>query len=314
MNCINRNLPEFKNLQKELGVSNFEAEAIVANWQEDNGLDRFPTLEEALNWATETKEFQQESKSLPNQSRGQKDLEIRAKYFTSGDTTAKGILKDIEKSNHPLNKLAGYLLSKVTKGQDVKVALVADIPFVNGGFPAAVYEYNSDYSYKIIKIKEDAKFRGKGSEPTIIHEILHAMTVEKLSKGNDKFNSLYEYAKSQIGTSDYAMSNKEEFIVGVFTDGKFIQKLQSIPASKNIEFNNFWEELLDYFLSLFKITKGNSLYEQAFAVATEVIEQNEANDPYGNILTNLDEISIEDYTFDEMSFDEAGEEYKNCSL
>ena len=43
MNCININHPDFKKLLDETGIPAFELEIKVADWQEKNGVGKFPT-------------------------------------------------------------------------------------------------------------------------------------------------------------------------------------------------------------------------------------------------------------------------------
>jgi len=45
-NCINRSLPEFLQIQKETGLNSTILAAKISLWQDTNGLDKFPTIEE----------------------------------------------------------------------------------------------------------------------------------------------------------------------------------------------------------------------------------------------------------------------------
>lgn len=46
MNCVNRNLPEFKMLQGLSGTNEFILAAKISVWQDQNGLESFPTIED----------------------------------------------------------------------------------------------------------------------------------------------------------------------------------------------------------------------------------------------------------------------------
>tara|TARA_R110000868_G_C10341095_1_gene715236 strand:- start:2 stop:328 length:327 start_codon:yes stop_codon:yes gene_type:complete len=46
MNCVNRNLPEFKELQGLSGTNEFILAAKISVWQDQNGLESFPTIED----------------------------------------------------------------------------------------------------------------------------------------------------------------------------------------------------------------------------------------------------------------------------
>jgi hypothetical protein len=201
---------------------------------------------------------------------GGADIYIKEKYFSEGNTTnAKDILLKISKSSHPLNKLAEQLINYV---KDTQISL-SDYPIRNYEWASGTYDPNKD----LITIYKRANFRGLGSEPTIIHEIIHAITNDVLREGTEAsqyFKELYDYALTQdILKDEYAMSDLDEFIAGVMTDGKFIKKLQSIPALNKVTFKNLFEDIINHILSLFNVSKNNSLYEEAFAVASNIINK-----------------------------------------
>ena len=43
-NCVNKSLPEFKQLATEAGINPLVLAAKIGVWQESNGLDNWPTL------------------------------------------------------------------------------------------------------------------------------------------------------------------------------------------------------------------------------------------------------------------------------
>lgn len=226
---------------------------------------------------------------FPRTKRGGMDTEIGNKYFPNGNTTtAVDILQKIASSPHVLNRLAKQLMS-YAEANNVEITLVPNtderLPKVGNNAAAGVYFPSGNN----ILINKDSYFRGAGSEPTILHEILHALTVRKLEDMGDPqvkdLTNLYHYAveklgefNSETGEGEYALSNPDEFIVALFTDGKFINKLLQLPAKPGEkEYNNLFEQLLDYILGLFKITEKDSFYGQAYAVATHLLETAKAD-------------------------------------
>ena len=226
---------------------------------------------------------------FPKFKRGGMDAEIGNKYFPNGDTTkAVDVLQKIAASRHPLNKLAIQLLD-YAKMNNVNITLVPStdtrLPKVAGNTAAGVYFTGTNS----ILINKDAYFRGAGSEPTILHEILHALTSAKLKDMTDPdvraFDELFEYAKDKLGgfndetgEGNYALRDTDEFLVALFTDGKFINKLLQLPAKPGAKkYNNLFEQLLDYILGLFNIRESDAFYGQAYAVATHLLE-NAKND------------------------------------
>lgn len=210
-----------------------------------------------------------------------KDKDLRNKYFpNSNTTTSKEILEKISKSNHPLNVLASHLL-KYVDINNVKISLVEFISestsLLDSKNASAIYIGNENR----IEIKENSIFKGKGSEPTIIHEILHALTQKELERDNQvrkDFEKLFEHSKKLLGEynpitrENYFNADIDEFLVAIFTDSDFINKIKNYPAVEGIKYKNFLEEVFDYILSLFKIKKENLFYEQAYSLATNILE------------------------------------------
>lgn len=216
--------------------------------------------------------------------RGQEDPLIANKYFLEGNSTdAVTLLTRIAAGQHPLNKLADKLV-KYAKANNVQIELVPSgdqrLPKV-AGYPSAGVYFQAGNR---ILINKDSRFRGAGSEPTLIHEILHALTAYRLKNLNDEtvqdFGKYYGYAKEKLGgyneetgEGNYALRDLDEFIVALFTDAAFIRKMLELPAMPSEKsYNNLFEQIFDYFLSLFGLRENDSLYGQAYAVATNILE------------------------------------------
>lgn len=209
-----------------------------------------------------------------NISRGNTDPELRSKYFTEGNTTTdREVLSKIAKSNHPLSKLAKSLM-KYTTGKEIRLIENNNVGLTKDGTPAAAANYP-----QWIEIAELARFRGLGAEPTLLHEIIHGLTSEyinDLGKGSreyKEFERLFNEVKSKMEGNWYALTNMDEFIVELFTDASFINGLQKLESNQPTEFKNLLQEIFDYILSLFGIKSSNSIYKDAFAVATNILEE-----------------------------------------
>jgi len=204
-----------------------------------------------------------------DQKRGGQDERIQEKYFPTNVQKSSVVVKKIAESNHPLSKLAKQLLKYVEKN-DVDIELVDGVLSSKGvTYDRASGLYATGESK--IYIRKDALFRGIGSEVTILHEVLHSLTTTLRQQSDTNFVKLYEYAKENIKEDFYALTDIDEFLTGIFTDGEFVKRLQSLPATGN-KYVNLWEEVLDYILGLFKINKGSTLYDEAFALATQVVD------------------------------------------
>ena len=231
-------------------------------------------------------------------------------YFKDSDTKkAFDVLTEISKSNHPLNKLAEKLLPYV-KANNVDISLI-----------------DKTYTFKL-KDGTEATTAGhylpstnnielwKGAfnniEKLILHEVLHSVSTYQIhedTETNDDFKKLFEHAKENLPNS-YQLENIDEFLVGIFTDSNFIKKLQELPAIKIKKYKNFLEEVLDHLLSYLGFKKGTSLYEQAFEVATNILEESRQ---YSEMMNQYEQYNQqrtdEDFIQDEFLYSPA-EEFK----
>ena len=205
------------------------------------------------------------------------DTELRNKYFSQGSTNdAVDVLKKIAQSDHVLNKLANHLI-KYSEENNVQIELVPVQSFER----SESLKFNSDKGIAYYNPKENKIYIAEfglslsgQSEYSLVHEILHSISYNQL-KGNETaqdFYKLFEYAKSKLEKS-HAIADEYEFLVALFTNAKFIKDLQNIPSLSGVkEYNNLFEEIFDYLLKVLGITKDSNLYEQAFAIATNILE------------------------------------------
>ena len=216
---------------------------------------------------------------------GKIDEKISEKYFNdSNETDALSILNKIANSKHILAKLATRFLN-YSKYNNVKIILEDVESFANDpkntDFRANAY-YNSKTN--TIHIAKNAQWDADGVERVILHEILHSISHKKLrdgSKVSRDLNELYEYALSKLDKSEfYGLTNIDEFMVALFENPKLIKALSKIEPSKKVgKYKNLLEEIFNYILSLLNIGKTSSLYEQAYSVATNVLnDYNEASE------------------------------------
>ena len=205
--------------------------------------------------------------------RGMQDPFIREKYFF--DEPAEGFLKSstvlerVAAYNHPLNNLANYLVPLVTTINDANIQLVSE-----GNFAGT-------YLGSHININENAYFKGKGVEPTIIHEVMHSLTYDILRKNSaalEEFKKIYNYLKpmfpaynEETNEGTYALKDLDEFVVALFSDAKFINELLKIPAIDTSK-DSVFKEIFDFIVGLFNISENDSIYRQAFNVASNLLE------------------------------------------
>jgi hypothetical protein len=209
------------------------------------------------------------------------DAQVRSKYFADGDTQkVSSVLSKIATSSHPLSKLAGKLM-EFSEINDVDVVLEAVDHFKD--INPSVKRASGYFSFKNnkIHIAEFAPVKNGLSETLILHEVLHALSSTMLNEntqvGRD-FKKLYDRAVEKLGKynietgENYALLDMDEFFVGIFTNANFIRKLKSVEPTNDVKYNNLFQEIIDYILDLLKLNKESSLYDEAFAVATNILD------------------------------------------
>lgn len=200
-------------------------------------------------------------------------------YFSTRTEKSVDILNKINKSNTVWNKLALYLIPFAEKN-NVTLQL-DDVEYydVNGKKAAAYYDSKTNR----INIAGKMNVNENMAVRTLLHEILHSLTHSELSTNNQAaihMKALFQYSKANLKNKDmYPLTNVDEFIVGLFENGEFIEELKKIPAMGGIKkFDNLFEEIIDFILNILGLKKGESLYEQAFSVASHIITEQSKKD------------------------------------
>lgn len=107
----------------------------------------------------------------------------------------------------------------------------------------------------------------------LLHEMLHALSYHEFrnnNKYNTDFKKLYDRYK-EVNPDDYSSKTIDEFFVAIFTDVNFIKKAKKIEPLNIDKYPNLWEELVNFILDVLGLTKNESLYEQAYSIATNYL-------------------------------------------
>jgi len=337
-NCVNINTKEFKELQKETGLSKIVLQSKVSVWQDVNGLEKFPNKEQIFSFTPMSKRlgiykkklsflqtnivkkkigqynknnstnisviFEQQgegdvytwdivnegipvTKQIPGKVQTAKrgavsvDSNLQERLFESNtEINTSTFLNTIANSKHPLSDLAKTLTS-LTQELDIPIELVDAEVLDAEGVPAIAYY---DHGNKKITVADKALYPKGQAESTILHEILHALSWEKLSVANadiiKDFETIYNHAKENSSLADtHAYTSKDEFFVALFTNSNFIKDLKNIPATDIKVYPNLFTELLDKLLNLLGVTSETTAYEQAFSIASNILKEEVTPNP-----------------------------------
>ena len=225
------------------------------------------------------KEFVTKDKQLP--SNKQESVKKENNLLQKDEITDnKAILEKIANSNHPLKGLAKYLL-KFNLNIPIKVVKLSETDVIKKIRKNKFIQKDEDITgiwdseTKTIYIDEGVLDNNELPN-IIIHEILHGFTWYRLRK-DDSFRrhltKLYNYTKTKLNKDDYyALTDLDEFLVGVLSDTKFIKALSEIEPSLHKKYKNLFYEIIDIILSSLGIKKINTLYEETFSFLTNYLE------------------------------------------
>lgn len=239
----------------------------------------YPTYSDALNASKkEDGLFNIDDKILEEQ-RKSNIKRLKEQYFpTSNTSSVSQILFKIANSKHPLKDVAKHLM-KYASINDVVISL-EDTEY----FKDKVTNIKGIGQYRPTpnNIRIAAKSGSKKIETLLLHEILHALSYHTLRNNgeyNKDFKKLYEKSIEKLGGYDanklegeYANFTIDEFFVHLFTDAQFIEKLQSIESTDIKKYDNLFEEIMDYLLSILGFISTDNLYSQAMAVASNILQ------------------------------------------
>lgn len=228
-----------------------------------------------------------------NKKKGQDDFKekytreshIKSDIFNGRvEVKSSDIIRNIGKSTHLLSTLANSL-KRFALLNDVKIILEDKHHYnIKDGHVVEEKTGNSGPGYydektNTIYIAERNEFKNTNIETVLLHEIIHSIANYKLNDKNSDvakdFSILYEHAIKYLNKDKfYGLTNPKEFLVALFTDKKLINAVKEIKPTKDVkEYKNLLQEIGDWIMKILKIPRTNSLYEQAFSVATNVINE-----------------------------------------
>lgn len=204
------------------------------------------------------------------------------------------ILKNINNSNPSLAPLL-ELISKAMVGnkyiESTKVVLLPTrIVLENRPETKAAGYFDSDNN--TIYIYADSKFKGKNglADTSILHEIIHAFTYQTLinnptvraeakqllNSARKQLENVYQQSYSELASkyrdTFYGLKNEEEFLSELFSNSRFINELLKLaPTNINNRSNNMVARILNWIMSVFKISKNNSLYEEGINLLGDIM-------------------------------------------
>ena len=212
-------------------------------------------------------------------------------YFTGENSTARSLeipLKEfIEKlQDNPQYRGLYQLLHEkhlTTRKHSLikETKIILDFPFLSTAeqqrsqFEGRRAYYDSK-SHEI-HINVESNFIDGNADSVIWHEIMHAMTVNRLQdpKAREKFQTiLNDYLEVHYNPIYTGENGLEEFVADIWSDVSLVSELKQIP-SKRTGFASIWDSIKSWLIEAFGLIEDNSLFAEASAELDRMFDEQE---------------------------------------
>jgi hypothetical protein len=217
----------------------------------------------------QTKLFDYNVDSRTTQAKTKTSQKLQTLFNNKPRAAAVDIIDKIKKNNPELRHLINKLEGLIPAGTEI---ILEDSNGYVTPFGTANAKYNT--VTQEISIAKNALF-AQSPEAVILHELIHRITSEQLTldtKATLKFDELLTQVKEKIGTNrfDYALQNKDEFLVAVLMDKEFgaaLSKLEGVDKKISL-----FEEIINFILRVINIEKTDNAYDQAVSLVNSILE------------------------------------------
>lgn len=208
------------------------------------------------------------------------------KQLENGDLKITDILSFINEDSdyYPIVKMLssekknrGSLLAGVKIKIDDSIA----VPSVRSKYSDGTSTRRAYYdaSTKTIHINAAARFKDGKSDSVIMHEILHAITVDKIlnnPKLQQEFEDIIdEYISKNLDErfkyGKEVQHRIEEFIADVWSNTETINKLKNTKSSRDVNLS-LWDKIKNFFTGIFKDMSSDSLFAEASVKINELLD------------------------------------------
>lgn len=290
--CVNKNLPEVKELIDKLNINPLVALAKISIWQEQNGLDRFPTIDELnqteevvenvefnkVNFSDITDDSQPEM--LISKDEVKNNIEtlfnVNKKLLFNNEDITKSftsteVLQNIINSNLDFSVAGTELIFKainILNKANARVKIVNQeyfdkLTLNSPGEGTAVMAYNSDLNSVYMTVNALNTFRTEDILEAFLHELAHNLSVKALTNPETfeekEFKDLIFKAFEQYKYLASVKDKNGKFSYGFTNEKEFVAELYSNAKFqeeiKNLD-KGFWRKFKDAIRRLFGLPKS----------------------------------------------------------
>lgn len=249
MNCINTQSKEYKDLLESSKLPSLLLEMRIAKWQEINGLDKFPTVNDVITSENNIEKFTSVDiliddsiknsiftikNNLNNKTKEEIELDNYSKSISNlfnnkmGRITTQEVLNNLINAD-ALNDYQKILVKSLLKGTNSKIAFRTLSENIH-------MQYDTLTNTIIIDKEKFKLFSPEYITQIFLHEVFHdvlfhtinnpknideRMFVNLLKQEFNKFTELYDKYNSVAQETPYGFENLDEFVSELMTNPKF---------------------------------------------------------------------------------------------
>lgn len=278
MNCINTSSKEFQELLEASKLPSLLLEMRINKWQEQNGLESFPKVEDII----QSKQIEK-IENIFNNLKGSKKNELDwnentevvsnepIDYFNEnnrvlfnnqqGRITVDEILENILNNYNNLSPVGRELLEKSRRligRTGAKFQFISESALTDKN---TVMQINSETNTIQANRQRLGKFTTDEVVETFLHELAHAQTLQALLNPitfeEKQFSKLIKemYSKykdlSNLSKS-YGFENEKEFVSEIYANKAFREEIKALDKENN---TSYWKRFIESLRRLFGLSK-----------------------------------------------------------
>lgn len=241
-------------------------------------------------WEDEFKLANQPVTEVTNPAEGTDKTLVERLFKNKSKVTAREIIDNIEATNPALKPLLDVLRKAQSNLLDNTQIIYLDKGAHDSGASALYYSATQN-----IVVFGDAGFKHKGglADASILHEIIHKLTISNLCfnpVAKLELSKILQSARDQLSkklgrtwqelVNDpkynllyYGLTNEYEFLAELFSYSKFANELASLDSVKDINSKEplILKSIVDWVLRVLGITKKNNLYKQSMGLLEDIM-------------------------------------------
>lgn len=252
-NCVNKSLPEFKEMATKMGISPVVLAAKISVWQEDNGIDKWPTPADIV--PTIPDKLEDKLKEWFNVAGVQYTPVDNVEGAVARADTLRGILEVVEGRKDIttlLEEAAHFLVDMLPENHPILQTMMSTITKTDM-YAKVVEEYSEAYEGNENKLKKEAI--GKLIAQEVLNQYSQSIESEYTKSKFKKFtDAILNWIKAKFrflsSNTVYQETEAYKLTAQLILDKNKTQELINLGGLKKYSESNWNSDISDYYYQL----------------------------------------------------------------